>query len=107
MSALAWTNRVWVAVAAVALQSLAIAQYMGLISIVVQELVPDSLRGRVMSLHTLMFMGVMPFSALLISALAEWWGMRPELQAAAVCYAVAGGLLLWRLLRQSRARGVG
>jgi MFS family permease len=103
MSALAWTHQTWVAVAAVALQSLAIAQYMGLISIVVQEMVPDALRGRVMSLHTMMFMGVMPFSTLLVSGLAEWWGMRPELQGAAIGYAMAGAFLIWRLLRRNAA----
>lgn len=38
----------------------------------VQTTVPDDLRGRVMSVYTLMFFGGMPLGALLIGNLAEW-----------------------------------
>jgi len=39
-----------------------------------QTLVPDALRGRVMSVYTLAFFGFLPLGALLIGALADWWG---------------------------------
>jgi MFS family permease len=37
----------------------------------VQTLVPDNLRGRVLSIYTLSFFGTMPVSALLAGAMAE------------------------------------
>ena len=40
----------------------------------VQMLVPDQLRGRVMSVYTLMFMGAMPFGSLLAGTLAQIYG---------------------------------
>jgi predicted MFS family arabinose efflux permease len=40
----------------------------------VQMLVPDQLRGRVMSVYTLMFMGAMPFGSLLAGTLAQLYG---------------------------------
>lgn len=40
----------------------------------VQMLVPDQLRGRVMSVYTLMFMGTMPFGSLLAGTLAQIYG---------------------------------
>ena len=40
----------------------------------VQMLVPDQFRGRVMSVYTLMFMGAMPFGSLLAGTLAQVYG---------------------------------
>lgn len=99
LSVLAWSRHLWLSAAAVAFQSLAIATSLGLASIIMQEMVPDALRGRVMSLYSLMFTGVMPFSALLITKLADWLGMRQELQISAVLYASGALLLMWRLHR--------
>ena len=41
---------------------------------IVQSLVPDALRGRVMGVYTLVFFGSMPIGSLLAGALAEWIG---------------------------------
>jgi len=43
----------------------------------VQMLVPDQLRGRVMSVYSLMFMGAMPFGSLLAGTLAQAYGTTP------------------------------
>jgi len=43
----------------------------------VQMLVPDQLRGRVMSVYSLMFMGAMPFGSLLAGTLAQIYGTTP------------------------------
>jgi MFS family permease len=40
----------------------------------IQALVPDALRGRVMALYSMMFMGMAPFGALLGGALADRMG---------------------------------
>lgn len=41
----------------------------------VQMIVPDQLRGRVMSVYSLMFFGTMPFGSLLAGALAQAYGL--------------------------------
>lgn len=103
ISIMAWARHLWVAVAAAGVQSFAIAHSLGLVSIMIQEEVPDELRGRVMSLYSLTFTGVMPFSALLITAVADGIGMRLELQAAGVLYALAGAVLILRLRSARRS----
>lgn len=45
----------------------------------VQALVPDELRGRVMSVYSLMFMGAMPIGSLLAGTLAEAYGTTPTI----------------------------
>jgi len=54
----------------------------------VQLTVPDGLRGRVMSLHTLMFAGVTPFGAFLMGSVAEAAGVK-----AALLVSGGGGLI--------------
>jgi len=41
---------------------------------IVQSLVPDILRGRVMGVYTLVFFGSMPIGSLLAGSVAEWIG---------------------------------
>jgi len=43
-------------------------------NVLVQEEVPDQLRGRVMSIYTLAFFGVMPFGSFIAGRLAEQIG---------------------------------
>nr|MBC7245579.1 MFS transporter [Chloroflexota bacterium] len=45
------------------------------INTLIQSLVPDSLRGRVMAVFTLSFFGTMPFSSLLAGTLAQAFGV--------------------------------
>jgi predicted MFS family arabinose efflux permease len=45
----------------------------------VQLTVPDELRGRVMSLHTLMFAGITPFGAFLMGSVAQAGGVKTAL----------------------------
>ncbi len=61
----------------------------------VQQLAPDHLRGRVMSIHSLSFNGTMPFATLIITAIAEVVGMSAIYALAAVCTAL-GSFLLYR-----------
>jgi MFS family permease len=67
----------------------------------VQHLVPDHLRGRVMAVYSMMFMGLAPFGALLAGVLAEHFGA-PLTVAFGGCVCVAGSLALRRPLRQVR-----
>jgi len=70
----------------------------------VQLTVPDELRGRVMSLHTLMFAGMTPFGAFLVGTVTQALGVR-----AGFLVMGAGGFLSilvlavwWRLRRRAR-----
>jgi predicted MFS family arabinose efflux permease len=61
-----------------------------------QLTVPDDLRGRVMSLHTLVFAGVTPFGSLLVGSIAERFGIRTSLVVSSGCgVAAVLALLLW------------
>jgi MFS family permease len=61
-----------------------------------QLTVPDDLRGRVMSLHTLVFAGVTPFGSLLVGSLAETFGIRTSVVVSSACGVVAVlALLMW------------
>lgn len=40
----------------------------------IQTLVPDQIRGRVLSMFTMAFLGFTPLGSLLVGALAEHWG---------------------------------
>lgn len=98
--ALALSHNLGLTIAAVAILSLGISSSLGVVSTMVQESVPDAIRGRVMSLYSLAFTGVMPFAALAVARLADVIGMRHELLLTAVLYGICG-LLLWRTLRKT------
>ncbi|HEX3176674.1 MAG TPA: MFS transporter [Methylomirabilota bacterium] len=61
-----------------------------------QLTVPDELRGRIMSLNTMMFAGVTPFGSLLVGWAAEAFGIRTSIVIASSCGAAAVlALVLW------------
>jgi MFS family permease len=50
---------------------------MALSNTLIQSIVPDALRGRVMSVFTLLLMGLSPMGGLIVGAVAEWVGNVP------------------------------
>jgi MFS family permease len=64
----------------------------------IQSMVPHELRGRVMSLFIMSFMGIMPISAVIFGALGEWLGTANAVMAGAVL------LLAWGLYLQVSRR---
>lgn len=65
----------WVAAAVLAVMGFAQIFFMASCNTTVQVTAPDYLRGRVMSLYALVFVGVHPFGALLAGGMAEKWGV--------------------------------
>ena len=61
----------------------------------IQTMVPDRLRGRVMAIYSMMFMGMAPFGALLAGALADRLGA--PLTVAAGGMVCLGGAFLYRM----------
>jgi MFS family permease len=68
----------------------------------VQSLVPDHLRGRVMAVYSMMFMGMAPFGALLAGVLAEWLDVPGTIAVGGVACILGSLIFGWRLplLRQ-------
>ncbi len=65
----------WVAAAVLAVAGFTQIVFMASCNTTIQVTAPDHLRGRVMSLYALVFVGTHPFGALLIGGLAEQWGV--------------------------------
>jgi len=67
----------------------------------IQAMVPDALRGRVMAVYSMMFMGMAPFGALFAGWLAERTGA-PIAVAGGGLVCVVAGAAFWGLLPQLR-----
>ena len=67
----------------------------------VQAMVPDRLRGRVMAVYSMMFMGMAPFGALLAGSLANYLGA-PNTIAAGGAVCIVGALFFGRKLPSFR-----
>ena len=63
----------------------------------IQSMVPDRLRGRVMSVYAMTFMGMAPVGALLAGAAAEVLGAPTTIAVGGGVSIVGGLLFLWRL----------
>jgi len=59
----------------------AVVNSVATVNSLVQTLVPDEIRGRVLSMHTMAFLGFTPLGSLLVGSLAEWWGAPVALAA--------------------------
>lgn len=69
----------------------------------IQTLVPDQLRGRVMGFYSFVFVGMSPLGAFLVGAFAERFGAPLAVEVGGLVCAVAVGLAAWRVpaLRQA------
>jgi MFS family permease len=61
-----------------------------------------AMRGRVMALYAMAFLGTTPIGAPLVGAIAQWTNPRVALLVGAVATVVSAGLLMWR--HQARLR---
>jgi len=90
LAAVALSPRYGVAVVALFLTGVGMMLFNAVSNTMLQTLSPDELRGRVMSLRTLLFAGMMPLGALQMGAVGEWLGPRAAVGiGAAVCFAAA------------------
>ncbi len=58
---------------------------LGATNTLMQIMVPDNLRGRIMALHVMMFMGMAPFGSLIAGAVAEKLGAPVAVAMGAIC----------------------
>jgi MFS family permease len=79
------------AVVLLALTGLSQIVFMASCNTALQMVVPDRLRGRIMSLYAFVFVGVTPIGSFFVGSVAEWFGTP-------IAYAAGGGLGLLSVL---------
>ena len=90
-------RQLWLAILLLVPVGYAMMTQMAATNTLIQSMVPDALRGRVMALYSMMFMGMAPVGALLAGTLAEHLGAAVTV-ALGGGFCIAGGLFLfWQL----------
>ena len=105
---LASSRRVEAALVCQVLAGFGMVRYLATTNTLLQLYVEERYRGRVMGLHTVMFLGTQPLGSLVLGALADRFGApRAALLSGTVSLAAAGwlGFRLRRLARRERAAG--
>ena len=102
LALVAHVKLVWFAMPLLAITGFGILVTSVSVNMIVQAIVDDDKRGRVMSLYTVSFMGVAPFGALAMGALADRIGVAATLTISGACCAV-GALVL--ASRHAQIRG--
>ena len=90
--AFAWSPWFWLSMTLLALVGFCQMTHMASSNTLIQSIVPDAYRGRVMALYSMMFMGMSPFGALLSGYLADRIGAPATITAGGLACS-AGGLL--------------
>jgi MFS family permease len=75
----------------------AVAAALGMVATILQQNAPDRLRGRIMSLQTLVFLGAMPFASLGMSTIVDVVTMPVEMFVTGTLFALASVFLFGRL----------
>ena len=90
LALVSWTGGIAIALPLLALTGFGILVTSVSVNMILQTIVDDDKRGRVMSLYTAAFLGMSPFGAIAAGALADRVGVAATLTAAGVCCALAG-----------------
>jgi len=96
LAVLSWPAQIWIAVPLLAVVGFGILVTSVSVNMILQAIVDDDKRGRVMSLYTAAFLGMSPFGAVAAGALADRVGVAATLTAGGVCCALAGLYLAYR-----------
>jgi MFS family permease len=87
----------WLGVALLLPAGFAMMTQMAASNTLIQSMIPNALRGRVMAVYSMMFMGMAPIGALLAGALAGWLGATTTVAIGGAFCFLAGALFLNRL----------
>lgn len=102
LMAFSMVRSLWLGVALLLPVGFAMMTQMAASNTLIQSMIPNELRGRVMAVYSMMFMGMAPIGALLAGSLAGWLGATTTV-AAGGAFCLLGGLLF--LQRLPRLRG--
>jgi MFS family permease len=97
--AFAASRNLWLSAALLVPVGFSIMLQMGASNTLVQSMVPDELRGRVMSVYSMMFMGMAPFGSLLAGAVADRIGAPATVAWGGVISVIAAAAFWMRLPR--------
>ncbi len=92
-----WSQVFWISVLALAPVGMAMMVEMASSNTLIQAMVPDELRGRVMAVYSMMFMGMAPLGALFAGVLADRLGAPLTVSIGAVA-CLGGAAVFWRRL---------
>lgn len=81
----------------VGLTSLAVMVFLGMANTLMQTRTPDELRGRVMSVHTMVFMGFMPLGQMLLGSIGTLIGINNAFLAGGVVVTLLAGYAALRV----------
>jgi len=93
LMALAISRILWVSLALLFVNGLGMIVLMAASNTVLQTIVEDDKRGRIMSLFTMAFMGMAPWGSLATGSLASWIGIQNTLLLNGIC-CVTGAVVL-------------
>jgi MFS family permease len=96
LTLVSWTGRIPLAIALLVVVGFGILVTSVSVNMILQTIVEDDKRGRVMSLYTAAFLGMSPFGAVAAGALADHFGVAVTLTGCGVCCALAGLYLAHR-----------
>ena len=89
LAVLSWAGHIWLALPLLAVTGFGILVTSVAVNMILQTIVDDDKRGRVMSLYTASFLGMTPLGAIAAGALADVIGVAATLTAGGVCCALA------------------
>jgi MFS family permease len=95
--AFAESRVLWLSVVLLVATGAAMMVQMASCNTLIQAMVPDELRGRVMALFSMMFMGMSPIGSLLAGSLAERIGARSTVVIGGIACVIAAAIFSWRL----------
>lgn len=93
LAVLSWAGGVYLALPLLSIVGFGTLVTSVSVNMILQTIVDDDKRGRVMSLYTAAFLGMSPFGAIAAGALADWIGVAATLTAGGVCCALAAAYL--------------
>jgi MFS family permease len=91
VAAFAFSRTYWLSLGILVLAGFSMMVQMAATNTLIQSMVPDRLRGRVMSIYSMMFMGMAPFGSLLAGWAAARFGPRATVAAGGVVCMVGAG----------------
>jgi MFS family permease len=97
--AFSFSEVLWLSLPLLAVVGFSIMVNMGSSNTIVQTIVDEDKRGRVMSLYTMAFMGMAPLGSLLAGLAAEQWGAASAVRLGGCCCLAGAAVFTWRFHR--------
>jgi len=103
LSIYALSNHLWISGVAIAVVGYFLISSYPLINTYLQDQVDDRMRGRVISLYSMTFLGTIPFGGIISGWIAEWMSAQKFLLWNAILIGIVGIILSIRLWRKKRS----